>query len=118
MLKVAQELFSQGGTRSGIASTHRIPPLKTMVPFILPAEISLTQPTHCGRGMIVPVTGAANTSIVVKHNLGRFAQVAWALINQGAFSPRLMFDPAGTSTQQKQSIIADGAMNQCLILFF
>lgn len=118
MLPVAQKLFAQAGRRSGIDSTHHIASLRTMIPFVLPSKIYGGRPTRCGRGMIVPVSGQGNTSIAVTHNLGRFAQVAWVINNTGNFSPRLMFDPNGIRTEQVQSIIADGVMNKCMILFF
>lgn len=120
MLEVAQKLFSKGGHRSGIASTHLVPPLRTMVPFILPSQLSLTQPTRCGRGMIVPVTATANQSTVIKHNLGRFVQFAIPLWNNGAFTPQYMFDTGhgATRTQQKQSVIFNVGCNPCLVLFF
>lgn len=119
MLKVAQGLFEKAASnRSGIGSTKNIAALRSMVPFILPANVSREQPTHCGRNMLAPATGAAKTSIVVTHNMGRIAQGCWAVDNMGDFAPRVYRDPAGVATNSQQSIIADGALNQCLILFF
>ena len=110
-------------SRSGVASTHRPLSLQSMVPFILPSKVSLTQPTRCGRGMIVPVAGPqpAHQSLVVTHNLGRKVQFMWPLINGGNnFTPKLKFDQSfgATSSQQQQAIIADEVMESCLILFF
>jgi hypothetical protein len=124
MLEVAEKLFAKPGMqRSGIASTHRSLSLQTMVPFILPSKVSFTQPTRCGRGMIVPVAGPVNAhqSITVTHNLGRKVQFMWPLINGGNnFTPKLKFDQTfgATSNQQEQAILADEVMESCLILFF
>lgn len=121
MLQVAAELFKKASSsRSGVASTHRSLSLQTMVPFVLPSTVSTTQNTRCGRGMIVPVTCPANKSEVIKHNLGRFAQFAIVLINQGNFTPQYQFDTShgATRTLTQQSVIFNGVCDTCLVLFF
>jgi hypothetical protein len=123
MLTVAQKMFSGSGSRSGRSAALYPPSLQTMIPFILPSDWKPIQPMRCGRGMIVPnITGKANTSILVTHNLGRFVQGMWPLLNSNgdAFTPKLMFDntKTGTRTQQQQSIIADVDLNKCIIVFF
>lgn len=118
MLPVAERMFSKGGERSGFNSTKNTLSARTNVPFVLPSKISLTQPTHCGRGMIVPVNGGANVVKTVTHNLGRKVQVAWALSNGGGnFPPKVRLEN-GVSTLTQQNIVADEVMNECLILFF
>lgn len=96
--------------------------LRTSIPFILPAVISTSQPTRCGRGVIVPVTGKANVPVVATHNLGRMVQGMWALLNAGgqAFTPKLKFGSGGSavSSNVAQTIVADEDMTQCLIVFF
>lgn len=122
MLPVAHKLFTGSGQRSGVASSKLVPSLRTAVPFVLPAVISKTQNTRCGRGMIVPVTVAANTPIVVSHNLGRFVQSFWPLNNGTGFLPKLAFgdptDPGYVSSTTQQTLIADEDLTQCLILMF
>jgi hypothetical protein len=122
MLTIAQKLFDKTkvNQRSGVASTHRFLSLQSMVPFILPSTVSLTQNTRCGRGMIVPVIAAANVSTVVTHNLGRIAQFAFPLMNIGAFTPAYQFDTGHGTTKGRnaQSVIFSVGCNPCLVLFF
>lgn len=91
-----------------------------LVPFVLPPVISTTRNTKCGRGVIVPVTVAANTQITVTHNLGRKVQGMLALINDGglALPPKLYFGVAPTSTASQQSIEGDTTMTNCLVWLF
>jgi hypothetical protein len=98
------------------SDTALIAQLRTEIPFILPAVIPTTGTTRCGHGIIVPVTAAANTSIVVTHGLGRKVQAAIVLANNGGalFPPRLMFGTL-TSTPNQVNLIGDTAMTNCLV---
>lgn len=91
-----------------------------LIPFVLPATISTTHNTKCGRGMIVPVTVAANTDKVITHNLGRLVQGLIPLINNGGASlpPKLFFGGNGTRSTSQQTIQGDVAMSNCLVWVF
>ncbi len=90
--------------------------LRTQVPFILPAVISTTQPTRCGRGVIVPVSAASGTDVTVTHNLGRKVQAMIPLLNNSgvSYTPQLKFG-AGPATASQQSINANATMTNCLV---
>jgi hypothetical protein len=113
---LAQRILSRGA-HPGQESRRRLNELRTYIPFVLPNQISPTRPTHCGRGMIVPVTGQANTEITVTHNLGRIVQGAWALANTNEFNPRIKLTQQ-TATKTQQSLVADANMSSCFIMFF
>lgn len=87
-----------------------------LIPFVLPAKISLTKATKCGRGVIVPLTQATpGSSVTATHNLGRPVQAYWPLINNAGATvpPRLTL--ASPSTNNAQGFIADVAMTNCLV---
>lgn len=86
-----------------------------LIPFVLPAKISTTKNTKCGRGVIVPLSAAANTPVTATHNLGRPVQVYWPLINNGGATvpPRLVL--AAPSSNNAQGFSGDVAMTNCLV---
>lgn len=88
-------------------------------PWVTSPFISTSRNTRNGRGMIVPVTAAANTPVTVTHNLGRLVQGMLAVLNNAGatFTPKLMF-AAGTRSASQQTIEADTAMTNCLVWFF
>ena len=92
--------------------------LRSLIPFVFPpGGISVDRNTKCGRGVVVPITVAANTPITVTHNLGRFVQGMIPLINNAGatFVPKLKFG-GGPSTVSEQSIEGDTDMTNCLVL--
>lgn len=92
--------------------------LQQSIPFLTAPFISTTRNTRCGRGMIVPVTVAANTDITVNHNMGRLVQGMIPIINHGGatLTPKLKFG-AGPRDFNRQSINADTTLTNCLIWF-
>jgi hypothetical protein len=90
--------------------------LQALIPFVTEPFISTTRNTRCGRGMIVPLTAAANAPVTVTHNLGRIVQGMIVLLNAAgaAFPPRLMFAP-GERSATKQTIVGDADMTTCLV---
>jgi len=106
------------GTVKPTASDPIIASLQQSIPFLTAPFISTTRNTRCGRGMIVPVTVAANTDITVNHRLGRLVQGMIPLLNNGGatFTPKLKYG-AGPRTFNQQSINADTALTNCLIWF-
>lgn len=91
------------------------------LPFVTMPFISLTKNTKMARGMIVPVTVAANTTIVITHSLGRLMQGATGISN-GAngelYPPRILRVVGGTRTTKQQSIQCDTACTSALIWVF
>lgn len=93
------------------------------LPFVTSPFIRTDRNTRMGRGMVVPVTVAANTPIVIKHNLGRLMQGALAIAN-GAngelYPPRvarvITGSPVRSSSQQ--TIQCDTACTVALIWVF
>ena len=91
--------------------------------FVLPASIPTNQTTPWGPGVIVPVTGAANTPITVTHGLGRKVQgmKVFSNANGGIFNPRLKWGTSlagGISTPQRVTVEGDETMTNCLIEMF
>jgi len=105
-------------------SPGSLPPLRNSpqawIPSLTAPFISLTRNTRFGRGVIVPVTVAANTPVTITHNLGRLVQGMLAISN-GAngelFTPQLARTIGGGSvrTPEKQSIQGNLAMTSCLV---
>jgi len=93
------------------------------VPQLHSPTLSLTRNTRYGRGMVVPVTAAASTPVVITHNLGRLVQGMIAISN-GAngelFPPAVarVISGSPTRTATKQSIQANGTMTSCLVWVF
>lgn len=88
----------------------------TLVPFVLPAKISTTKPTKCGRGVIVPLTAAQNAAVTAQHNLGRPVQVYWPLINNAGASVPPLLTLTAPSTNNSQGFVATNvAMTNCLV---
>ena len=92
------------------------------VPFILPPG-PITKPTKMGAGIVVPVSGAANTNITVTHGLGRIVRRVLCLANNkgASFTPQLAFGPGlgggAVSTTQKVTIQGTVAMTSAEIWF-
>lgn len=90
--------------------------LLTLVPFVLPAKVSLTHPTKCGRGVIVPLTAAQNAAVTAEHGLGRPVQVYWPLINNAGASVPPLLTLAAPSTNNAQGFVSTNvAMTNCLV---
>lgn len=93
------------------------------IPGITSPFISLTRNTRFGRGMVVPVTAAANTPVTITHNLGRLVQGMIAISN-GAngelFTPGVARVITGSPVRSasQQTIQANLAMTSCLVWVF
>lgn len=94
--------------------------LLTLVPFVLPAVLSLTKATKCGRGVIVPVTVAANTNVNVAHNLGRLVQGGLCIFNGASFTAQIAFPTGGGTvrTTKQQTIQLSIAGAPALVFLF
>lgn len=92
--------------------------LQQAIPFLTQPFIPTNRNTRCGRGMIVPVTAAANTDVTVNHRMGRLVQGMIPLLNNGGATvvPKLKYG-AGPRSFNQQSINADTAMTNCLVWF-
>lgn len=96
--------------------TMRVLDVLTLIPFVLPAKISLTKPTKCGRGVIVPLTAAQNAAVTANHGLGRPVQVYWPLINNaGATAPPLLTLAAPSTNNSQGFVSTNVAMTNCLV---
>jgi hypothetical protein len=112
------------GRPTGVAVTNPVgpsAPLRQVYPVlegVIPPVIPTTRNTRDGRGMIVPVSGAANTPITVTHNLGRLVQGFVPLINNAGatFNPKLMFG-AGPNSNTQVTIVGSEILTNCLIRF-
>lgn len=83
--------------------------------FALPPKVPTTKNTPWGPGVIVPVTGAANTPTIVTHGLGRMVQGMWCIANGGGalVAPRLSFT---NGTTQKVTVQGDAQMVNALVV--
>ena len=94
----------------------RLLDLLTLIPFVLPAKVSTTKPTRCGRGVIVPLSAAQNAAVTATHGLGRPVQVYWPLINNaGASVPPLLTLAAPSSNTQQGFVSTNVALANCLV---
>lgn len=99
-----------------MAEAPRALDILTLIPFVLPAKISTTKPTRCGRGVIVPLTGAQNAVVTANHGLGRPVQVYWPLINNAGASVPPLLTLAAPSTNNAQGFVSTNvAMANCLV---
>lgn len=92
------------------------------LPFVNAPFILQTRNTKMARGMIVPVTVAANTNITITHNLGRQIQGMICVLN-GAngelFPPQFALVLPATNNGARQSVVkANGACTSALLWVF
>lgn len=92
---------------------------RSLIPFVLPPVLPTTRNTKMGRGVLCPVTAAANTPVTVVHNLGRKVQGMFAILNNAGadYNPQLKFG-GGPSTNIEQSIEGNVVMTNCFVFFF
>ena len=97
--------------------------LYNQIPFVTAPFIDKARNTRNGRGMLCPVTGAANTDIPVTHNLGRLVQGMLCLSNgttNQLFTAKLRVPyapPDARNTPKVLTIQADIALDHAIIWF-
>lgn len=90
-----------------------------VLPGVKPPFIPTNRNTRDGRGMIVPVTAAADTPVLVTHNLGRIPQSIEAISNDGgtAQNPAMTLAAGVAPTRTQATIQGNQTMTNCLVRF-